>query len=344
MYSRTAIASASGSLRELLTKDLSKLNKNVLIDIIVTQKIPKDCGSDVTKKFLVQLFNKQTINDDEYHDAINSEIAHDVQNDHKNKLSSALDEVNYLKKEIHLINKLNGQMDLRIKDQELIIKLLQSRETQVTCDKVADKNQGRCDNKIPSSVNSGKKIDKPTNSINNDNIKTVVNPNGVDDVTNILDIKNRSKSVNNSEENDNSTWVEVVRKTKTLSSNKQNTDYKIKNFNNKRGERKFIEGCSMDQSLISVPKEKLSYFHVTRLDPKTTEDDVINAVKHKCEDVSCEKLKSKHPEIYSSFKITTSYENKDKILDPNLWKKGALIQRFFHKTPRQGQARTYERE
>lgn len=81
-------------------------------------------------------------------------------------------------------------------------------------------------------VDSGKKINKPTKSINSVNITTSGNSNSVEDVTNILDIKNRSKNIN-SEENDKATWVEVIRKTKTLSSNKQNTDRKIQGSNNK---------------------------------------------------------------------------------------------------------------
>lgn len=41
--------------RELLTRELNKLNKSVIVDILVTKIIPSDLSSDLLNSFLTNL-------------------------------------------------------------------------------------------------------------------------------------------------------------------------------------------------------------------------------------------------------------------------------------------------
>lgn len=96
-----------------------------------------------------------------------------------------------------------------------------------------------------------------------------------------------------------------------------------------------IQGSSETQTLLkSVPKA--GYIHVSRLDPATRAEDVQEFAARICRVLRCESLASKHPESYSSFKLTVPCENIGLLLNADLWPKGVLVQRFFHRgLPRQ---------
>ena len=59
-----------------------------------------------------------------------------------------------------------------------------------------------------------------------------------------------------------------------------------------------------------------------------TEEEVTNMLSKVCV-AKCEKLHFWHSTKYSSFKICVPFEERDKILDGNMWPKGALINRYF---------------
>lgn len=100
----------------------------------------------------------------------------------------------------------------------------------------------------------------------------------------------------------------------------------------RRGRGNPIRGSSENQSVLKgVPR--MTSLHLTRLDPGTKAEDVQKFSSQLCRIIQCVQLTSKFPEAYSSFKLTVAYEDVDMLLNPDLWPKGALIQRFFHRRP-----------
>ncbi|KAL3288737.1 hypothetical protein HHI36_003172 [Cryptolaemus montrouzieri] len=93
----------------------------------------------------------------------------------------------------------------------------------------------------------------------------------------------------------------------------------VKRKDNKNKNKWYITGSVKDELVkASIPKKK-GYVVCTRVSPETTMDDFSTMIKKNIgENTNCEKLASKHPESYSSFRVTI-----DK--DVNSWPEGALI-------------------
>lgn len=79
---------------------------------------------------------------------------------------------------------------------------------------------------------------------------------------------------------------------------------------------------------------KKSFIFVSRFAPGTSEDSVKNIVSDHCPEVVCESVQSKHPLLYSSFKITVDSYNDQKAMDPDIWPEGTFINRFFRRARR----------
>ncbi|XP_072401867.1 uncharacterized protein [Diabrotica undecimpunctata] len=82
---------------------------------------------------------------------------------------------------------------------------------------------------------------------------------------------------------------------------------------------------------------KLIDLHVYRVDPDMTAENMRELMKTTFPEVKVESLKSKHPDIYSSFKVTIFNNNFKEAMSPKIWPCGAHVQRFFHVTPRKPQ-------
>lgn len=92
------------------------------------------------------------------------------------------------------------------------------------------------------------------------------------------------------------------------------------------GEREVVENGTCGIRAATTYK----FFHVTKLHPETTAEELAKFLKSDLPKVRVEKLDSLHPESYSSFKIAVSEANEKKILNPSLWPSGCRINRFFH--------------
>lgn len=90
-------------------------------------------------------------------------------------------------------------------------------------------------------------------------------------------------------------------------------------------------GTLKSDLLHVVPKKQLSHLHISRLSPKTTEADLERFFKQHIQDISCEKLNSKQPDVYSSFKVTVPADFLEKALSPEFWPEGVAINKFFMK-------------
>lgn len=93
-----------------------------------------------------------------------------------------------------------------------------------------------------------------------------------------------------------------------------------------------IIGTQENSSLHVVPKKLVAHLHVTRLSPETTITDLQDFLSQHSTDVTIEKLNSKKPEVYSSFKITLPSGQLDKVMNPTFWPSGVAVNRFFMKS------------
>lgn len=89
------------------------------------------------------------------------------------------------------------------------------------------------------------------------------------------------------------------------------------------------EKITGDTNLKVVPKK--AFIFVSRLEPGTKSEAIVELIKTEMPEAQCEELKSKFPQIYTSFKVTVDMQNLDKIMNSKLWPSGAYVSRFFHR-------------
>ncbi|KAB0800373.1 hypothetical protein PPYR_06113 [Photinus pyralis] len=86
--------------------------------------------------------------------------------------------------------------------------------------------------------------------------------------------------------------------------------------------------CKSECTLKGVAK-RLN-FHVSRLHPSTSVPQIVNhLINSNIADPHVEKLSSKYPTTYSSFRISILPEFKDTLLMPTTWPVGTCVNRFF---------------
>ena len=95
-----------------------------------------------------------------------------------------------------------------------------------------------------------------------------------------------------------------------------------------------IQGVAQGTELSIKGVPSYGYLHVYRLDPGTTEEALTAYlttmnIKYPV----CTKLSAKHPEIYSSFKVSFDINDLEKLQHPDFWPKGTRVNRFFHRIP-----------
>ena len=112
-----------------------------------------------------------------------------------------------------------------------------------------------------------------------------------------------------------SSWSEVVRR-------KQKRTIVVGNNNKSDTGIVKLKGVAKTVSL-----------HVYRLSPSTTVDQVEQFLKADFPEVKCEKLNSRQPDVYSSFKVDVYEDNLEAVMNPNIWPNNTYIRRFLY--PRQ---------
>lgn len=98
----------------------------------------------------------------------------------------------------------------------------------------------------------------------------------------------------------------------------------------KRSRNNLVVGSMVQNNAPFKAIHKSSFLHVYRVAPQTSEDDIVNHLKPLYSEVVCEKLDSKHPESYSSFKITLNEDNLKSAMCLSKWPAGTHVNRFFH--------------
>lgn len=119
----------------------------------------------------------------------------------------------------------------------------------------------------------------------------------------------------NSKESGGDDWQEVRRK-------KNNTNRTVQN------ELRVIRGGNKTMDSLRAAPKKI-YLHISRLCPETKAEDVQRYLNQLCQGVMVEKLNSRHPDEYSSFKLTALCEHAAVLKNPDTWPSGTNIKRFF---------------
>lgn len=76
---------------------------------------------------------------------------------------------------------------------------------------------------------------------------------------------------------------------------------------------------------------KMAEIFISRLHPSTTSDQIKTYLGPEFPEIQCESIESKHPETYSSFKITINSNNFTHLMNPDKWPNGVFINKFFRK-------------
>ena len=91
-----------------------------------------------------------------------------------------------------------------------------------------------------------------------------------------------------------------------------------------------VVGTNTQFPSIKVAPKK-AFIYVSRLAPGTSAAEVCGLLKSKFPETTCQELDSKHPEFYTSFKVTVDLHNFNSALDANNWPSGCYVTRYFHR-------------
>lgn len=101
----------------------------------------------------------------------------------------------------------------------------------------------------------------------------------------------------------------------------------------RRRSRNILIGDSNDLSTNSILKSakdvSFKHFHSTNWDPETSDEALLNYLKGIVSEVKIEKLNSRNPSIYASFKISVPSVDVDKIMKAEVWPSGVVLNQFF---------------
>lgn len=79
----------------------------------------------------------------------------------------------------------------------------------------------------------------------------------------------------------------------------------------------------------SATQVKNHFYHVSNLETGTDETVLCDYLCKFAPSCKVEKLSSRHPERYDSFKVTVLKDEADRILDKQIWPEGVVLNRFF---------------
>lgn len=323
-----------------LTTELTKLRKNELIDIIIKFELPESVNSNVLKSYVSDIRNK-VVNGGSYQ-ALNNELT-SIAVDYKTDsipCSPAL-EVNYLKD-------ICKHKDMIIENQQIAVNTLREHN-KIILDILNEHNNK---NNAPPAENVSKYISKSKGI----NVSTKLQiPTNTE--RNLIDTDPQAESTKDNASKQKTmpfARTEIRQATKdvtafstsTLINNKETDTRSSKRTPIKKSESnqqlkterrairtdETIVGCGSEDSDTNAPAASNKiywYYHVFNLDPQTTVENMMTFLKPKFAEVICTQLESRHPEVYSSFKVGIDSKNVTLFLDPCNWSKGTKINRFF---------------
>lgn len=122
-----------------------------------------------------------------------------------------------------------------------------------------------------------------------------------------------------------------TKKTKTQYSNLQK---KKKSLDKNRPIIGIGNNDNQNSNIVLKSVSKLAFLHVYKLHPETKVDDLREYLIQRFPEIQVEKLTSKYPEHYSSFKITLNESHLSDAMNPEIWPENTHVNRFFHSRKR----------
>lgn len=112
--------------------------------------------------------------------------------------------------------------------------------------------------------------------------------------------------------------------------NRQKEPWNIIARKQRPNKRSIIGNVEPNDTIKFKSVSKRESLFISRLDAATEIKDIVQHLAKTAPEVTCEKLTSKYPTHYSSFKVTVNAQNLDTILDANQWPKGVYVTKFFY--------------
>lgn len=103
----------------------------------------------------------------------------------------------------------------------------------------------------------------------------------------------------------------------------------ISNHNGTNNRAIMVVGNRKYDDALYQPAPSVVSFHVSRFKPEATEEMVKALFRDTFPEIQCEKITSKYPNSYSSFKVSIFESNRKQFLDPEIWPAGIIVSRFF---------------
>lgn len=275
-----------------VVNELNKLKKSELIDIILTGNIPEQISlsEEIRKSLCVKTNNLES----KQEESPESEVS-----DCNNKICLAL--CRFKNDQIEMLQQIVRIQEKRAIDQELIINLLNN-----SGDRPVEKIQESVKHTNNTRINSNAKT--------NDNRSASYSEAAKLTTTTAVKLKESSSRIENKQAKVN------FNENKTIEDNSE--------WKTQKQKKKPIYGTAKETQIKG--SMKYSDFHVYRIAPQTTAEDLTEYLKSQgIASVKCLEMDSKHPEEYTSFKVSVPQDYVDKIQNPDTWPQYACVNRFF---------------
>lgn len=314
-----------------IQRELDKLKKAELIDIIINNKLPEGINNDLLNKY----FNKhRVVNNSENNNIKESDLNGD-KCDKLECVKTQYSERNLTNEKVLMENNIQ-LLKQRVCDLEYIITLLKSNDK-----KMCNNEPNQKISETPSNNASGSNLQQKSletiktnqSNITPSNIKT--NQNNQTHTWQTVTYRNNRQTTRNknqevqkvADKNQHIFTAEevtnAIRSTESHPGNRHTNRYTASH-------RKPIIGSNKNCSTVkAVPK--LGYLHVYRLDPTTTPTELCNALSKTAPQIpfKCDILHN--TEKTCSMMVTFPINHVHEVYDPEIWPNGALVKRFYFK-------------
>ena len=310
-----------------VARELDKLKKAELIDIIINNKLPEGTNNDVLNKYLkkYRAFNH---NNSENNNISESDPCDEVKCDKKECVKTYYSLKNSVSEKVLMENNIQ-LLYQRISDLEHIIALLKSKDENGKNKTISDvpSTVVNSDNHQQKSSETAKtsQSNKTTSKANLNQIGETGSWQTVSYKNNKQPLRNKSQDVQKSPDKNQHIFTAEEVSNAIRSSEIRNKQYKYTTSH-----RKPIIGSNKNISSVkAVPK--LGYLHVYRLNPSTTPQELCNFLSQTAAHIhfKCDSLFKN--EKTCSMMVTFPINHVREVYNPDIWPDGALVNRFIFK-------------
>lgn len=341
----------------VLSAELNKLKKDELVDLLIKQTLPERVTSSVLINFAKELSAGKVEKCQKCRENT-AELL--MSTDWDDSAETVISNTKILKMELHHVKEINKRSELIIENQAIAIKSLQTLNNVLSINSINYVNktsqpeleQSPSMTTIRSQLdpnNKQKSMAKPATSKNLSANQTISNNSNLSDTTVSIPARNAGNNNRNLSSSQVSAAVyEATTRTKIneiLALQGNQSQSRSNNWQQATGSKQEMYGgirhntknrtivgsaaVNINDAIQAAPIFR--YFHVFRLDPSTTKENMLKFLKPLFPEVICEQLDSRHPNEYASFKIGVFEKNAKGFTDPTIWNEGIKIKPFFYK-------------